>query len=107
MLYLASPYSDPDPAVREERFVAVCRKAAELFRAGFHVFCPIAHTHPIAVHGGLATDFAGWSRYDSEMLGKCIRLVVLRLPGWEGSVGVSAEIALAREWGMPVEFVDP
>lgn len=107
MIYLASPYSHPDPAVREERFVAVCQKAAEMFNAGWHVFCPIAHSHPIAVHGGLRTDYATWDRYNVEMLGKCIRLVVLRLPGWEGSVGVQAEVAKAREWGMPVEFVDP
>jgi hypothetical protein len=30
VIYLASPYSDPDPAVMEQRFDAVCRKAGEL-----------------------------------------------------------------------------
>ncbi|GIW55540.1 MAG: hypothetical protein KatS3mg082_1944 [Nitrospiraceae bacterium] len=34
MIYLASPYSHPDPAVREERFHAACRAAAALLLAG-------------------------------------------------------------------------
>ncbi len=34
MIYLASPYSHPDVAVREARFHAACRAAAEFMRDG-------------------------------------------------------------------------
>ena len=34
MIYLASPYSDPDPAVREQRFEAACAVTAVMLRAG-------------------------------------------------------------------------
>ena len=34
MIYLASPYSHPDPAVREERFREACRAAAKLISLG-------------------------------------------------------------------------
>ncbi len=34
MIYLASPYSHPDPAVREQRFRAAGDTAAALIRAG-------------------------------------------------------------------------
>jgi hypothetical protein len=34
-------------------------------------------------------------------------LIVLMLDGWEQSRGVNAEIALARELGLPVEYVNP
>ena len=41
MIYLASPYSDPDPAVRQSRFEAACKATAEMLRAGLIVFSPV------------------------------------------------------------------
>ncbi len=106
MIYLASPYSHESPAVEEERFHAVCARAAEMMRAGVHVFSPIAHAHPIS-HYGLPGDWSYWEAYDRAMLTRCDALTVLRLPGWERSTGVQAEIQIARELGIPVDFVDP
>ena len=45
MIYLASPYSHPDPSVREQRFQNACRIAAELMRSGRIVYSPVAHSH--------------------------------------------------------------
>lgn len=106
MIYLASPYSDADPAVEQARFDAVCRAAAVLMRRGLLIFSPIAHSHPIA-RFGLPTDWSFWQRYDSAMLTKCDELWVLTLPGWDRSVGVQAEVRLANELGKPVWLVDP
>lgn len=39
------------------------------------------------------------------MLTRCDEVVVLMLPGWETSVGVRDEIAVARELGKPVRFL--
>jgi len=106
MIYLASPYSHENPAVKEERFHAACACAAEMMRSGMHVFSPIAHTHPIAAHG-LPGDWAYWQTYDRAMLSRCDELVVLCLPGWKESTGVQAEIKIARELGIPVRFANP
>lgn len=106
MIYLASPYSHPDATVREVRFQQACRAAATLMRCGIHVFSPVAHSHPIAQHG-LPTSWEFWRAVDLQYLRQCEALVLLRLPGWERSVGVRAEIALARQWGMPVIELDP
>jgi nucleoside 2-deoxyribosyltransferase len=106
MIYLASPYSHPDAVVRQKRFEAACRAAAALLRAGFSVFSPIAHSHPIALHGVPGT-WAFWQQVDREQLRRCQAIVVLRLAGWETSVGVHAEIEQARRWGIPVIEVDP
>ena len=65
MIYLASPYSHPDPAVRERRFRAACSAAAFLLQAGHAVFSPIAHGHVLAEHG-LPTDWSFWQRFDRE-----------------------------------------
>jgi hypothetical protein len=61
MIYLSSPYSAPDPAVREARFQAACRATAELMRAGRIVYSPIVFSHPLTAFG-LPTDWSYWER---------------------------------------------
>ncbi len=106
MIYLASPYSHPSAEIRELRYTAVCRVAADLMRSGMLIFSPIAHTHGIALHG-LPGGWDYWERYDRWMLSRCVSMLVLRLDGWDSSQGVAAESALAEELGKRVEYLDP
>ncbi|MBS0210422.1 MAG: DUF1937 family protein [Planctomycetes bacterium] len=106
MIYLASPYSHPSTAVRERRFEEACRAAATLLRSGLVVFSPIVHSHPIAGLG-LPTNWEFWSQIDRAYLARCDVLAVLTLAGWQDSVGVQAEIAFARELGLPTVYVAP
>jgi hypothetical protein len=107
LVYLACPYSHPDPAVREERFHASNRAAAQLMGQGIMVFSPISHTHPIAVAGDLPKGWDFWERYDRAVLSCCCKVVILQIDGWEQSTGVQAEIRIAVEMGIPVEFLEP
>jgi hypothetical protein len=107
LVYLACPYSDPDPAVREERFQAANAEAARMMAAGMHVFSPISHTHPIALAGNLPLGWDFWESYDRTILQCCSRVVVLKLDGWSQSNGVLAEIELAVELGLPIEYREP
>lgn len=106
MIYLASPFSHPDPMVRQARFEAACRAAAELTRQGKTVFAPVVHSYAIAKYG-LPDDWKFWQRHDRRFLEACDEVLVLTLPGWEESVGVQAEIAIARELGKPVRLLSP
>jgi len=106
LVYLASPYSHPDPAIRQARYQAACRAAAWLIGQGHLVFSPIAHSHGIAQQG-LPGDWEFWQRHDRRMLEACDRLVVLTLPGWRESRGVQAEVAIARKLGKPVGYLAP
>jgi nucleoside 2-deoxyribosyltransferase len=106
MIYLASPYSHPDPAVREERFHAACHAVAALLLAGEPAISPIAHSHPL-VELGLPADWTFWQRYDRDLLARCDAVVVLTLDGWETSVGVREEIRIAQELGKPVRYLAP
>jgi nucleoside 2-deoxyribosyltransferase len=105
MIYLASPYSHPDPAVREERYRAACRATAALLQAGQPVISPIANSHPLTDHG-LPGDWMFWRRFDRELLERCDEVVVLMLDGWDESVGVREEIRIARAMGKPVRFLE-
>ncbi len=77
-----------------------------MMRVGKLVFSPIAHTHPIAAYD-LPGDWAFWRRYDRAMLQRCDELAVLQLDGWEESIGVQAEIAIAKDLNLPVRFITP
>jgi hypothetical protein len=106
LIYLATPYSHPEAHVREARFIAAAMMASRLMLAGHYIFSPITHTHPIAVHGSLPTDFAFWKGYDYTLLDRCAELWVVMLPGWEASVGIAGEILYMQEQGKPVKYLD-
>ena len=106
MIYLASPYSHPDAAVRQQRFEQVCGVASVLMRNGSLIFSPIAHSHPIALAGGLPLDFAYWEKFDRTILSVCHSLIVLKLLGWDESRGVAAEIQIMQESGKPISYLE-
>ena len=102
LVYLATPYSDPNPEVQEKRFREVNKVAAQMMGKGLHVFSPISHCHPIALAGDLPKDWKFWEAYDKVMLQACTKLVVLMQEGWQRSTGVANEIKIAIELGIPV-----
>ena len=106
MIYLACPYSHPDPAVREARFQAACRAATDLLLAGEVAFTPGVYGHPL-VAMGVPGDWSFWSRLDHAMIERSDAVHVLALPGWDTSVGVRQEVLFARSLGKPVTFVTP
>jgi hypothetical protein len=104
-IYLASPYTDDDPDVRQRRFEVVCRVAGELMEEGHIVFSAIAHGHSvetIGMEGPAGHDF--WMRQCVGMLERAEKLVVLTLDGWEVSRGVQEEIEFALRRGIPTEY---
>ena len=105
LTYLACPYSGT-AFQREQRFHAVNRVASDLMRKGVHLVSPVSMNHPIAMAGGLPMGWDFWEPFDRALLECCAKVIVLKLDGWELSTGVAAEIAIAKELGIPVEFMD-
>lgn len=106
--YLATPYSHPDPAVREARYVAVTRQAARMIAEGLIVFSPITMSHPIEVLSGAEPAPSDvWVDFDEPFMDACAEAVVLMLPGWEQSRGVAREIAYFTAQSKPVHFAEP
>lgn len=106
MIYLAAPYSHPDPDVRVARFNAINAQAAAMMQRGEMVFSPISHSHPIAMAGTLPEGWDYWQAVDEFWLSKCDGLVVLMLEGWGSSVGVQNEIHLAKLLGLWIDYVE-
>lgn len=105
LVYLASPYTHPDLAVRIARFDAAALAAAEIIKAGLNVFSPIVHSHPLVPHG-LNGDWKTWEAIDHDWIARCDEVWVLELRGWERSVGVRAEIEFADSIGRFVRCLN-
>lgn len=105
--YLASPYTHHSSLVREARFIAVCKAAAELMRSGKVVFSPIAHSHPIDLHFDHPESGDFWKNQDIQILRCASELIVLKLDGWIDSQGIRWETHMANELGMPVTYMEP
>lgn len=108
MIYLAIPYSHPDPAVREQRYQLANRVTAQLIQQGHVVFSPISHSHNISPLLPPQVDtWETWKMQDLPFLRVCSTLVVITAEGWRESVGVQAEIQEAYECGLEIEYLTP
>lgn len=103
--YLASPYTDPDPLVREIRYLKTLEVTSILLKNGIWVYSPIVHCHHMSQVFGMPHDAEFWLGYDTAMIKACKHLQVLRLDGWARSKGVTGEIKLAQELGKSITYI--
>lgn len=116
LIYLASPYSAKglDPyspeatRIKLERYHTICKVAARMMEEGMHIFCPIAHSHPIEVEGMVNIKNGDWwLEQDYAILQHCRFMYVCMMPGWAESYGVNREIIFAQQHGIPVIYFEP
>lgn len=107
LVYLATPYTKY-PLGIDAAFEASCAVTAALITLGVKVYSPIAHTHPVAVHGGLdPLDYKIWLPFNNAIIAKSDAILVAKLPTWEKSYGIGHEIELFLAAGKPVYYLDP
>mgnify|MGYP000849926825 FL=1 len=100
--YLATPYSCYRAGIREA-YEEACRVSACLIRSGVKVFCPIAMTHPIAIHGGIdPLEHTLWMPQDKPLMDAATGLIVCEMPNWESSKGIREEIDIFQAAGKPI-----
>lgn len=99
--YLAGPYTGNEVT----NFKRHAKVLQALLKQGRIVFSPIVHCHELAVEFDLPKDFTYWKNYSFAMIGPASKMVVICSPGWEQSRGVIAEIKMAHELGIEIEYV--
>lgn len=99
--YLATPYSKyPGGIVNAHK--DACAEASLLVKAGVPVYCPIAHTHPIAIEGGMDPfDHETWLEADRAFMDAAKGLIVCEMAGWDESYGIEQEIKHFAKQGKP------
>lgn len=103
--YIGSPYSHPEPLVREERFIRTSFYLMQCLRDCQWAYSPIVHCHDMAKTWDLPKDANFWREYNFAMLRGAKRLKVLRLDGWQQSIGLTDERAEAERLGLPILLV--
>ncbi len=109
LIYLGSPYTDPDKAVMEER-LSVNRKALAHFANNSQNLCvysPLVHWSSVADAHDLPHDFSFWMTQDFHMIRQANALWILAIDGWHKSYGLSQEIEFAESIDRPINFVIP
>lgn len=93
MIYLASPYSADDPAVRLHRYVAARDFTGAALKKGYSVFSPIVYGHEF--ESDMGYKFEPWAQLNDSMIEVCSEVWVLGIPGWRESLGICHELELA------------
>lgn len=107
LYYLATPYTKY-PRGMPIAFEDASRLAARLLCAGYRVYSPIAHCHPLAVYGGInPANHAIWIPFDESMMHAADALLVAQMPSWRISHGVAHEIDFFTKAGKPVLYLAP
>lgn len=107
LIYVATPYSQFEGGL-DAAFVEACQITARLIRYGVRAYSPIAHTHPIAIHGGLdPLSHDLWLEFDHAIMSVCDALCIAMMDGWEESYGVNYEREFFVLAGKPVFYLDP
>ena len=98
--YLATPYSKYSEGI-EVAYHHASRAAGQLLNAGVRTYCPIAHTHSIAMFGGLDPyDYHTMLSLDQQFMDCAEGILVVRMPGWDTSHGVNYEREYFKRVGL-------
>lgn len=103
--YLATVYSKW-PLGIEDAFQTAARCAARLLERGHSVYSPIAHTHPLAIYGGIdPMRHDIWLPADEPFMHAAAECWVVLMPGWRESRGVTHEIEWFQAHNKPVKYL--
>lgn len=105
-IYLASPYSHPDPVIKKTRFLIAQEATANLIRVGHFVWSPIVHCYEMAQRHTMPDDAAFWKAYNFDFIRRSEGVFVLDIEGWRESKGVIMEIDMANYIGLPVQMAN-
>lgn len=89
----------------EKRYKEVMHLTARLIIDGYITFSPVVHCHEMANVYYLPSDWEFWANYCLFFLEHSSHLVVLELDGWETSVGVAQEVAVAQQLDIPITYI--
>lgn len=114
IIYIAGPYTSHATGYRTQnleqgsRANVLTRYAATLMEEGWAVFSPVTHGHAIWMASGcaLGRTAAAWADVNDPIMALCTEIHVVRIRGWDRSVGVRREIEHFAQRMIAPLFVD-
>ena len=105
--YIASPYSSHDADLVELNYKLVTAFVSDRVSKGHVALSPITYGHTLLSWVDMPGDWEFWKNFCISLLDKCDKMIVLKMDGWDKSLGVAAEIEHCEKHGIPVEYVEP
>lgn len=105
-MYLASPYTTPDEALKARRVFLTMKAMASLHAQNIVAYSPIVQWYEIAKQFGLADDHVPWLVQNEGMMIRCQHVGILRLDGWRESRGCRHELQFAWRHRFPITAFD-
>ncbi len=107
VVYLAAPYSAPTKEQTNELIKHFCIADGKLSANEIITVSPL-FKHLLFMHDvDLPGDWTYWKKYCTSLLHRCDYMIVLMLPGWDVSEGVTAEIHIAKSINTKILYIDP
>lgn len=106
LYYLASPFTHTQKEIMRMRTEIAIDVSIKLVNADYIIFSPIAYNGSW-IDKGVRGDWEFWKEFDLKIISKCEGVIVLTMPGWENSVGVTEEVEFAKEMAIPVYYLSP
>lgn len=107
LVFISSPYSNPDENIKEENYKKVAKYATFLCKSGITAISPIVYGHELLKNDkSMSSDWSFWENFCLNLMKKCDEIHVLKLNGWEKSVGVREEIEFANTQNINIVYVD-
>lgn len=113
MIYISSVYSAHattdslvDSLTRAKRYMFTMQKVAELMKEGLIAVSPIVHCHELACAYDLPKTHEFWMNYNEGLMRSCDKVIVLMMPFWKESKGVTHEIEYATSLGKEILYID-
>jgi len=108
MIYLAAPYTNENKLKQTMNYFELLDVAHYLIvEKRIHIFSPVMHCRDLANTHELPHDAKFWNDYNREMLRLADGLLVATLDGWTESLGVKAEILMAKEMDKRIKLINP
>lgn len=111
LFYFAHPYTVKDkdgnyvPEAEEANFQLANYRAGRLLLAGYNIYSPISHTHPIhraTIEFLKKHEHKLWYDFDLAFIEHANFTGIILAPGWEESEGCRLEYEIFRRTDKPI-----
>lgn len=106
-VFIISPYTDVDPDVTRIRVIDTEQYIVQLITVNKVIAYSaiIAFEHLLNDYA-IPSDYVYWKTLCSTMMECAKEVHVLKLEGWEKSIGVQSEIDLAIKMNKPIKYIE-
>lgn len=109
-IYLATPYTHQQQKVMQRRYELAKSVVETLTDRGEVVYSPVVYCHPLVAgrdKQAKRRDFNIWRHHNMAFLRVCWELWVVQFAGFSESQGMAAEIELAKQLHLPIQWWKP